>query len=165
MHIVDIVLAVLFVFAIIVGYNKGFVSALLTWVGLFASVLMILRYSPMVQAGIMIRFNLSPIISAMIAYLLIFILIMVLFAIVNILINYFVRYANLSPINKIFGAVFGILNMAVMLIIVSFFIEFMPFLTRFSDYLMESVILSEVVRIKEMIRSDIRDLLPLEFFP
>ena len=164
MHVVDIVLVALFIFSMIVGYKKGFISALLTWVGLFASVLMILRYSPMVQAGIMIRFEFNPIISALIAYILIFILIMVLFAIVNILINYLVRHMNLSVINRIFGAIFGFLNMVVMLIIMTFFIDFMPFLTRYNDFLMGSVIMSETVKVKEMIRSDISEILPAEFF-
>ena len=164
MHIVDIVLLVLFIVSMIIGYNKGFISALFTWIGLFASVLMILRYSPMVQAGIMIKFNFSPIISALIAYILIFIIIMILFAIVNILINYLVRSMNLSFINKMFGAVFGLLNMAVMLIFLIFFINFMPFLTRYNDFLMKSVIMTETAKLKEMIRSDVREILPVEFF-
>ena len=164
MHVVDIVLSVLFLVSLVIGYKKGFVSALLTWVGLFASVLMILRYSPMVQAGIMIRFDFSPIISALIAYLLVFILIMVLFAIVNILINYLIRFTNLNFINKLFGAIFGFLNMVVMLIVILFFINYMPFLARYNEFLMNSVILNEIAYIKDLIQSDIREILPAEFF-
>ena len=164
MHVVDIVLLVFFLGSMFVGYKTGFISALLTWVGLFVSLMMIARYGPIVQAGIMIRFGLGPLFSAMIAYILIAVLIMVLFALLKILLNYLTKLIQLSFLNKIFGAVFGFFSMIVVLVIFVLLIGFVPFKESFYNYLTSSMIIQETIRVKDLVRNDIKDLVPPELF-
>ena len=164
MHVVDIVLLVLFLVSMVVGYKTGFISSLLTWIGLFVSLLMIARYGPIVQAGIMIRFDLGPLFSAIIAYVLIAVLIMVLFAILKILLNYLTKLIQLTFLNKIFGAVFGLFSMIVILVIFVLLINFVPFMASFNNTLRGSMIIRETIRVKELVRNDIKDLVPPEFF-
>jgi len=164
MHIVDIVLLVLFLGSMVVGYKTGFISALLTWVGLFVSLIMIARYGPIVQAGIMIRFGLGPLFSAILAYVLIVVLIIVLFALLKILLNYLTKLIQLTFLNKIFGAVFGLLNMIVILCIFVLLVGFVPFKESLNNTLRESMIIRETIRVKDLVRNDIKDLVPPELF-
>jgi len=164
MHIVDIVLLVLFLVAMIWGFKKGFITALLLWIGLFTTMLMIARFGPMVQAGLMIKFSLGGFFAGVIAYLLIFVLICVLFAILNILLNYLAKLLNLTFVNRVIGSVFGFLNMAIILVLFLLLMDFFPFFPKFNAYLGNSVVITETHKIKDLAKTDIREKLPAEFF-
>lgn len=163
MHTVDIILIIVFLVSMIIGYKKGFISALLTWIGLFVSLIMIARFGPMVKAGIMIKFPIGEFFSTVIAYLLIFVLISIFAAILKILLNYLTKLLKLSFINRIIGAVFGFLNCMVILIIFLLITDIIPYTKKINTVTKDSVIISESHKIKDAIKIDLKNKIPAEF--
>lgn len=160
MHTVDIILICIIIISMIVGFKKGFISSLLTWVGLFASLIMILRFGPMVKAGIMIKFGLGNFFSTILAYLLIFILISILASLLKIVLNYLAKLLNLSFINRVFGAVFGFMNIMVILMLFLFVMDIFPYFKDFKIYLKNSIIISEAQKMKTALKTDIKEIMP-----
>ena len=157
MHTVDIVIIVIFLVSSLLGFKKGFISAIITWVGLLTSLIMIARFGPMVQAGIEFKFAISSPLSKIFAYLLIFILISILAAILKILLNYLAKLLNLSMLNRTIGAVFGLLNSMIIIIFFLFLIDILPYVQPIKEFVSDSAIIKEMQKIKETIILDIKD--------
>ncbi|MCL2064824.1 MAG: CvpA family protein [Candidatus Cloacimonetes bacterium] len=164
MHIIDISLLVIFLSAMIIGYKVGFISAALTWIGFFATLLMIGRLVPMVKYGIMIRFSIGDFLASIFSYLLIVVMIAILFTLLKKLINALSKSLKLTFLNRIVGAVFGFFNVMMVIAVLLFFINSIPFLKTNQEKFKESVIITEIYRLYDYIRYDIRDKIPDNFF-
>ncbi|MCK9329011.1 MAG: CvpA family protein [Candidatus Cloacimonetes bacterium] len=157
MHTVDIILIIIFLVSMLLGFKKGFISAIITWIGLLVSLLMIVRFGPMVQAGIEFKLSIGSPLSKIIAYVLIFILISILGAILKILLNYIAKLLNLSLLNRTIGAIFGLLNCMIVIIFLLFIIDFLPYVKPVKEYLNDSAIITEMQKIKKTIIFDLKE--------
>ena len=155
MHTIDIILSIVFLVAMIWGFKSGFISMLLAWIGLFTSLLMIARFAPMVKEGIMIKYPIGDLFASIIACILILALIALLIGILKILFNYLAKTLNLTFINRIFGMIFGFVNMAIVLIILVFLFNLQPFFTVYKNKLNESVAISETNKVIDFIKAKI----------
>jgi len=165
MNYIDIVLIVIFIIAVFYGLKTGFIAMLMGWVGLVASLLLILRFGPMVRAGIMANYNIGSFFSGVISYILIFVLVAILVKLLTMLFEYVASLLQLTILNRVSGAVFCFLNVLVVLMLLLYFINTVPFFTKARIGLTDnSVILNECFKLMEKIRLDYKDRLPAGFF-
>ena len=164
MHIVDGIILIILVASMVYYFWRGFVSAGLTWIGLFSSFLMIVRYGPMVKHGIMVKFSMSDFFSTVLAYFLILVMITILIFLLRILLNYLVRKLKLTFLNRVLGVVFGFLNVFLVVILLVLFINFVPKFPNFKSWLNESATVKESNRVYHFFRYDMRANLPAEYF-
>ena len=164
MHYIDIILLILFFVTMVYYFWKGFISSVLAFVGLFVTLVMIARYGPMVKYGIMIRFGIGEFFSNILACLLIFVLISVLIAILKLLLNYMAKLLKLTFINRVLGAAFGFVNVMIVIVLFFMFLDSIPFLSSVRDHMNHSVIITETHKIYRLVKYNIRDKLPPDFF-
>ena len=162
MHGLDIFLLIVFLAAMVYGFKKGFISVMLTWMGLLISLILIARLGPMIQLGLMAKYDISPFFSTVLTIVLIFFLISILVAILKILLNDLAKLLNLSFLNRIIGSVFGFLNIIVILTLFLAFLNFLPRLERFKSFVHSSVIITEVNRVYELVKVEIKENIRLD---
>jgi len=164
MNYIDIVLIVIFVVAVFYGLKTGFIAMLMAWVGLVASLLLFLRFGPMIRAGIMANYNIGSFFAGVLSYIIIFVMVGFLVKLLTILFEYVAGLMQLSLLNRITGAVFCFLNVLVVLMLLLYFINTVPFFTKARIGLTDnSVVLNECFKLMEKIRLDYKDRLPAGF--
>ena len=160
MHPIDIGLIVLLLAGAIIGYKLGLISSVLSLVGLALSFVLIVTFSPMVEAGLRLRLSFSHLFASVIAKILIVLLIVLLVAIIKILINYIGKSLDLNFINRLLGAIFSIGSIYVIVLLLLFFIDMTPVFREFRTYLTNSKIINDSYRIVSYAKKDINELLP-----
>ena len=162
MHGIDVFLVIVFLLSMLIGFKYGFITMALSWLGVLFSVLMVVRFRPMVKYGIIERFSMGELFATILSYVLIFLVIAILVAFLKKVLNYLAKALRLSLVNRAIGAVFGFLNVLFILVLFLGIINLFPFLKGFSDWLSRSVIITEIDRIYDVVRFEVAD--KLEFF-
>jgi membrane protein required for colicin V production len=124
---VDIVLSVILLACFVFGFLKGIIASVIHLLGLISSLVLIVRFAPLVQDGLILRFQMNTLVAGILSYSLIFIMIMLLAKIIILLLHKLVSLLNLTFINRFLGAIFGLLNGFILLTIIFTVIEFLPF--------------------------------------
>ncbi|MBC8384910.1 MAG: CvpA family protein [Candidatus Cloacimonetes bacterium] len=126
MNIADIILGIFLLIFIIHGFVKGLIASLLHLVGLILAVVLIANTGTIVKESMMVKFGLSETLAVIFAYVLIFILIMLIFRIAIIIFHKVVNFLNLTALNRILGAVFGLLNGVLIIAILLVILDLSP---------------------------------------
>jgi membrane protein required for colicin V production len=165
MNFIDITLLIILVLGMLYGIKKGFITCFLAWIGFFVSMIMLARFGPTIQAGLMIHYNLGIFFSAVIAYLLIIVLIALMIKLLQILLNFVADVLMLTILNRIMGGIFSFLNVLIIIVLLLLFINLFPFLDGFKANLIErSTILRETFRIVETVKINFKDKMPDDYF-
>ncbi|MCB5250494.1 MAG: CvpA family protein [Candidatus Cloacimonadales bacterium] len=154
-NVLNIVLIVYFIVALFFGFKKGLIATIVHWVGLVVACLLIIRYAPMVTAGIMNKFPIGVFFANILSYLIIFVMVVILSKLVIILLNQIANLLSLTFVNKCFGALIGFLNAVIVLMILITIIELVPYTKSIQEYINKSYIIKETQKIKEVITPNI----------
>ncbi|NCU27415.1 CvpA family protein [Candidatus Nomurabacteria bacterium] len=119
------ILAFLLVF-LVMGYRKGLVGMLINLAGFVLSFLLVSHYYPLVRQGLMIRLHIGGGFATFLSICLILVSITVIVKIVIYLLNKTISMMNLSFLNRSLGAVFGLANAILCVIIISIVIDYVP---------------------------------------
>ena len=152
MHNIDLILIILFIVSMIYCYRQGFISTILTWVGLIISLFLLMSIGPMIKENLILKFGISELFSIMLTILLIFMLIAILISILKLTFNSLVKLLRMTFLNRVFGAVLGFVNVLMCLLIILVLIDIIPFIPDFDVVVNESSILKEVDKVKDFIQ-------------
>ena len=122
----DIILSLFLVFFLFVGYKKGFISSIISLVGLSSVVVLIGRFAPLAKEGLIGRFALSPFTATILSYVLIVVLIMLIAKIVKIILHKIILFLEINWLDKLLGSVFGLMNGVLILMLIVILIDVLP---------------------------------------
>jgi len=126
MGIIDwIILAVLLLFTFF-GWRKGLLASIIQLGGYILSFVLVGHYYPLVQRSLILKFHFAKWLATAVSVVLIIVLIVVIVRIVIFLLEKFLRALKLSPVNRTLGAVLGIINGLLVVIILTVVLDFMP---------------------------------------
>lgn len=126
MGIFDWTILIFLLVCVVYGFRKGLAGALIQLAGLVLSFILIGQYYPAVRLGLMLKYNLNPILANLVALILIIVAILVVVKLVIYLLNSILKMMNLSFINQALGAVFGFVNGLIIIITISVLIDYIP---------------------------------------
>lgn len=152
MSILNIILIAFFIFFIYVGYRRGLIASVIHWVGLFVSMILVVRFAPMVKAGLMAKFPIGNFFATSLAYILIFVLITILANLLIILMNQVADKLSLNFLNRSLGAAFGFLNSILILILFLILIDMLPFTKPIGKWVNTSPIIQETQKLKNSLK-------------
>ena len=151
MNTQDIIISVFLFLFVLHGFWKGFFASILHLAGLILAILLISKIGFVVKYSLMEMWNLGEIPAALIAYVLIFLIIMIITKIAISLIKRLMRALNLSFLDRIGGAVFGLLNGMLALGMIMILIDISPFAEEINQVTSESKIIESTKIISEQI--------------
>jgi len=126
MGIIDwIILAVLLLFTFF-GWRKGLLASIIQLGGYILTFFLVGHYYPLVQRSLILKFHFAKWLATAVSVVLIIVLIVVIVRIVIFLLEKFLRALKLSPVNRTLGAVLGIINGLLVVIILTVVLDFMP---------------------------------------
>jgi len=134
---------------------------LMAWVGLVVSIILFTRLAPTIRAGVMTHYNIGSFLAGIMAYIIIVVLVAILVKILTMLFEYMAGLLQITLANRIAGAIFCLLNVLLVIMLLIFLIESVPFLNGAKPYMKEnSTILRELFDFTEKIMIDYKDKLP-----
>ncbi len=157
---VDIVLAVILLACFIYGFIKGFVSSVIHLAGLIASLVLVVRFAPLVKGGLITQFNFNPLLSGTLSYFLIFVLIMLLAKILAIVIDKMINLLNLTFLNRVLGGLFGLLNGFILLTMIFTLTEFFIYKENTDKLVNNSYLLKYLQIASDEIKSELQEKIP-----
>ena len=129
MGIIDwIILVLLFVF-LIFGLRRGFAGMLVQLVGYIATFVLIGQYYPLLRNSLVLKFKFDSTLASILAIILIIVLIGVIARLVIYFLDRTLRLMRLSTMNKFFGALFGLFNALLIVMIFTVILDFIPSLS------------------------------------
>ncbi|PKN77749.1 MAG: hypothetical protein CVU48_10565 [Candidatus Cloacimonetes bacterium HGW-Cloacimonetes-1] len=123
------ILAFLLVF-LVMGYRKGLVGMLINLAGFVLSFLLVSHYYPLVRQGLMIRLHVGSGFATFLSICLILLSITMIVKIVIYLLDKTISVLHLSFLNRSLGAIFGLVNALLCVIIISLIIDYIPVLSK-----------------------------------
>jgi membrane protein required for colicin V production len=146
MPMLDIILTLILVLFFANGYRKGLIGGILQLAGILLTFLLLGRSAPLVKIGLMDKLGLGPVLATIFSYLLVLILISVIVQLVRIAMEQLLKLMHLNFINRILGAVFGLLAGLFFFAILLILIDLMPVRQKFHQATEKSYIV-KIVRV------------------
>ena len=128
----DIFLAIPLIWGIVRGLMDGFIRSLSVFIGLFLGIFLAQTYAADLSPVLADWFTLSKNHCLSLSYVIIFIGVMILVAIISRILDKFIHLILLGWLNKLLGAIFGLLKWA---IILSFFIMVIEYANNMFEFL------------------------------
>jgi len=163
MHPIEICILVLLLGGAVIGFKKGLINSILFLIGITVTFVLLIRFAPMVQAGLLLRASFSPLFSSVLAKILIILLAVLLFAILKILMGYIGKAISLNFLNRLLGAIFNMFSMYVVILILLYFIDIIPDLREVRTYLTHSKITNDSYKIINYLKKDYNELIPPQY--
>ncbi len=127
--ILDIIFIVLLTISILLGLIRGVIREVLSLAGLIASVYLAFTFSDMIANKYVSKFLEDPSISYIVTFVLIIIATLFAVTLVNLFFSQLLKASGLSVLNRILGAIFGVLRGALICSILVMVISFIPGVT------------------------------------
>ena len=126
MGIIDWIILAFLLFFTISGYRRGLAGAIIHFAGFILGFLLIGHYYPLLANQLMLKYDLGKSLATFIAIILILILIIVITRFVIWAIDRFIKALQLSGLNRFLGALLGLINGLICVIILTVVIDYMP---------------------------------------
>lgn len=126
MGVIDWIILAVILFAMYWGWRKGFIASLIHLGALIFNFYFLGQLYPLLANTIRSKYSLPPLLANIIAIFFVIILIVVLVRIVISLMNALVKALKLSKINRFFGLLLGLLNGALIIILMMVLIDHVP---------------------------------------
>jgi len=130
MGIIDWIIVILLVAFMIVGFRRGFAGMAVQLLGYIASFFLIGQYYPLIRNSLVYKYHFDGVLASILAILLILILLGVIVRLVIFLLNKTLRLVNLGTTNRLFGALFGLLNALLIVMIFCLLVDYFPGLAK-----------------------------------
>ncbi|KQC09046.1 MAG: hypothetical protein APR54_03885 [Candidatus Cloacimonas sp. SDB] len=134
MHFLDIILGILLLILALKYMSKGFVASFIQLIGLIVIVYAIAKAGRIVKLLVIEQLGWSNTISTIIAYILIALIILLIIKLIIFLMNRVVDFLNLKWLNKLLGAVFGVLNGLLLIAIIIIIADMAPFKKQIREF-------------------------------
>jgi membrane protein required for colicin V production len=108
------------------GLRRGLVGAVVQFAGVILTFILMGHYYPLLANQLMLKYELSKTLAILISVLLILILVVVITRFVIWILDRFIKAMNLSWLNRLLGAVLGLLNGLILVIIFTVIMDYMP---------------------------------------
>lgn len=126
MGVIDWIILVLLLVFLVFGLKRGFAGMIIQLLGYFATFLLIGQYYPMVRSSLMLKLKLGQTLASVLGIILIIVLIAVIARLIVYFLNRTLKIMRLSLTNKFFGALFGLFNALLIVMIVTVILDFVP---------------------------------------
>jgi len=127
MNTIDIILGIFIFFTFLIGLKKGFIASIINLIALIISLILISQLGPVIKIFLIKVFSLREIIAIILSYVIIFTLIIIIARITILILQKVITFLNLSFINRFLGAIFGLINGVMILIILLLICDISPF--------------------------------------
>jgi membrane protein required for colicin V production len=155
MNMIDIVLGIFLLITALIGLKKGFIAAIIHLAALIIAIAIVSKASPPIAFFLITKFSLSELAAAIISYAIVFIIIGLLAKLTIYILHKVVKLLKIGIINRILGFIFGLLNGALVLIILMLIINVSPFEPEFREWAKDSVIISNLQNVIDEFAADI----------
>ncbi|MCB5262219.1 MAG: CvpA family protein [Candidatus Cloacimonetes bacterium] len=108
------------------GLKCGLVGAIVQFAGVILNFFLIGHYYPLLANRLVLKFGLSKTLSVMISVVLILVLVVVVTRFVIWILNRFIKVLNLGWMNRLLGAILGLLNGLILVIVFTLVMDYMP---------------------------------------
>ncbi len=123
------ILIVLLVFTYF-GLRRGLIGAVVQFAGAVLTFILIGHYYPLLANQLMLKYDLSRTLAVIISVIMILILVVVLIRFVIWILDRFIKALNLTWLNRLLGAILGLLNGLILVIIFTLVMDYMPRLSE-----------------------------------
>lgn len=161
MNIVDIILGVLLLIGLVRGFQRGFVLELTGIIGLLAGIFGALEYSYITESYLNRWTDLSVSNIEIIAFLISFLIITLAVSILGKILTKIIHAIALGMINRLLGALFGMVKTALFLFILLFIFEYINTDERLIaiNKLQDSIVLSTIKEVSSALIPSLEGLL------
>lgn len=121
MNVVDIILAVILLYGLVRGFFRGFFAELASLVAFIAGIYIAVYFSHILSDFLSERVSWDIHVVNLIAFAITFILVVFLISLAGKFLTQIANFAMLGIINKLFGAVFGLLKVAFIVSVIMMF--------------------------------------------
>ncbi|MDI3504352.1 MAG: rane protein required for colicin production [Candidatus Cloacimonadota bacterium] len=108
------------------GIRRGLAGAIVQFAGIILAFILIGHFYPLLVNQLLLKYELSKPLAILIAVLLILILVVVITRFVIWILHRFIKALKLSWLNRLLGAVFGIFNGLILVLIFTVIMDYMP---------------------------------------
>ena len=108
------------------GFRKGLAAALIRIGGTIAAFFLVGQFYPLVRNSLILNFKLHGILATLVAVILIGVLLMVVIRLLIYVMNRLLKAVNLSFFNKLLGALFGLGNGLLCVIVLMVVLDYVP---------------------------------------
>ncbi|MDD3535051.1 MAG: CvpA family protein [Candidatus Cloacimonetes bacterium] len=126
MGVIDWIIVIFLLVFIVIGIRRGLAGALIQLAGFILSFFLVGHYYPLLANQLMLKYGIMKLWATIFAVIMILILITVVIRFVTWAINRFIKSLRLSNLNRFLGALFGLLNGLLLVIIFSIVMDYMP---------------------------------------
>jgi len=126
MGIIDWIILAFLLFFTYSGFRRGLAGAIIQFGGFVLGFLLIGHYYPLLANQLMLKYELSKGLASVISVILILILIVVITRFVIWAIDRFIKALMLSGMNRFLGALLGLVNGLICVIILTVVLDYMP---------------------------------------
>jgi membrane protein required for colicin V production len=136
MHILDIILGILLLVLAVKCLRLGFVASLIQLVGLVVIVYTVAKAGQIVKHIVIDQLGWGNTLATIAAYIIIALLIFIIIRIIIFLINRVIEFLSLKWLNRLLGAIFGIINGLLVIAILIIITDVLPFnreIRKFTD--------------------------------
>ncbi|MGI6198555.1 MAG: CvpA family protein [Candidatus Cloacimonadaceae bacterium] len=130
MGVIDWIILAVILFCMFWGWRRGFTASLIYLGALIFNFYFLGQLYPLLAGTIRVKYNLPPFIATIVAIFFVVILIVVVAKIMITLLNAVLKALKLSSINRFFGLLLGLLNGALIVILVMVMIDHAPKLAK-----------------------------------
>lgn len=158
MNVVDIAILVVLALFLIKGLVRGLLKEICSLFGLFGGLALALRFHPYLAEGLLKKFSLPPQLCVVIAFAALFLLTVLFFTLIGFVLSRFVKLLFLGGFNRVSGGLFGLIQGAVMLVLVLFGLSRSPLPDSAQDFLRQSRLAPPLVDMGETLFQHGKDL-------
>ena len=126
MGIIDWIILAFLLFFTFNGYRRGLAGAIIQLAGFVLAFFLIGHYYPLLANQLMLKYAMSKGLATVIAVFLILILLVVITRFVIWAIDRFIKALKLSGMNRFLGAVLGLVNGLICVIIITVALDYLP---------------------------------------
>jgi membrane protein required for colicin V production len=126
MGIIDWIILAFLLFFTFNGYRRGLAGAIIQLAGFVLAFFLIGHYYPLLANQLMLKYAMSKGLATVIAVILILILLVVITRFVIWAIDRFIKALKLSGMNRFLGAVLGLVNGLICVIIITVALDYLP---------------------------------------
>lgn len=144
MHILDIIFGILLLVLAFKCMLKGFMASFIELIGLVVIVFAIAKAGQFVKLIVIEQLGWGDTVATVASYILIAVIILIMIRLIIFLINRMVEFLRLKWLNKLLGAVFGILNGLLLIAILIIITDVAPFNEQIREFSDKSFIIRKV---------------------
>ena len=111
MNYLDVIIAILFIIAIVSGYRKGFIHQLASLAALILGIFLAVKFSKLISPFLQEHFTSSANVAKVLAFVAVFVIVMILVHLLGRFLEKTFDEIELGPLNKIVGSVFSVIKM------------------------------------------------------